>query len=95
MPNSTDFSEPKKHKVVPNPSNLATFFKTGFSKAFAKGFFCEESGQAATEYLLLIAVSLAIILVGVAVALELRNLSDVVVARVRAERNSTVSMLVR
>ena len=59
------------------------------------GFFTEEKGQAATEYLLLIAVSLAIILVGVGVALELKNLSDVVITRTRAERNATISMLIR
>lgn len=62
---------------------------------YPKNFFIEERGQAATEYLLLIAVSLAIILVGVGVALELKNLSDVMIARTRAQRNSTVSMLIR
>lgn len=55
----------------------------------------EERGQAATEYLLLIAVSLAIILVGVGVALELKGLSDIVIARTRLERNATISMLIR
>lgn len=58
-------------------------------------FFYETRGQAATEYLLLIAVSLAVVLIGVAVALELKNLSDVVVSRARAERNATIAMLVR
>lgn len=62
---------------------------------FAKNFFTDSRGQAATEYLLLIAVSLAVVLIGVAVALELKNLSDVVITRVRAERNATISMLIR
>jgi len=62
---------------------------------FAKNFSADSRGQAATEYLLLIAVSLAIVLIGVAVALELKNLSDIVVTRVRAERNATISMLIR
>ena len=58
-------------------------------------FFNEEKGQAATEYLLLIAVSMAIILVGVGVALELKSLSEIVITRTRAERNATISMLIR
>lgn len=69
--------------------NFKNFFKSLFSEALG------EEGQAATEYLLLVAVSLAIILVGVAVALELKNLSDVVVSRTRAERNATIAMLIR
>lgn len=58
-------------------------------------FLRDSRAQAATEYLLLIAVSLAVVLIGIAVALELRNLSDVVVSRARSERNSTISMLIR
>lgn len=55
----------------------------------------DDRAQVSTEYLLLVAVGLAVILVGVGVALQLRSLSDVVAARVRAERNSTLAMLVR
>ena len=55
----------------------------------------DDRAQVSTEYLLLVAVGLAVILVGVGVALQLRSLSDVVASRVRAERNSTLAMLVR
>gem|GEM_PF-1198219 len=65
-----------------------------FTKNFLR-LLSEERGQAATEYLLLIAVSLAIILVGVGVALELKSLSDIVILRTRLERNATISMLIR
>ncbi len=68
--------------------------KLDFTKNFLR-LLSEERGQAATEYLLLIAVSLAIILVGVGVALELKSLSDIVILRTRLERNATISMLIR
>jgi len=52
-------------------------------------------GQAAIEYLLLIALGIAIVIVGVAVALQIREFTSVVVNRVGIERNSTLAMLVR
>ncbi len=55
----------------------------------------DDSAQGSTEYLLLVAMGLAVILVGIGVALQLRSLSDLVVSRVRVERNNTLSMLVR
>ena len=55
----------------------------------------EEDAQAATEYLLLVALGLAVLIVAVGVALELRSLTDVVTARVRTERNDAIATLVR
>ena len=55
----------------------------------------DDSAQVSSEYLLLIAVGLAVILVGIGVALQIRGLSDLVVSRVRIERNNTLQMLVR
>lgn len=52
-------------------------------------------GQAAVEYLLLIALGLVIVIVGVAVALQVREFTNVVVNRVGIERNATLAMLVR
>jgi len=64
-------------------------------KAAVLDFHRDCTGQTATEYLMLVAVSLAIVLVGVGVALELKSLSDVVLFRVGSQRNSTLAMLVR
>lgn len=55
----------------------------------------DDASQGATEYLLLVAMGLVIILVGIGVALQLRSLADLVVTRVRIERNNTLTMLVR
>ena len=54
-----------------------------------------DKAQAAVEYLLLLAIGLAVVIVGVALASQLKTLSDSVLGRVDAERNSTLSMLVR
>ncbi|MBI5636151.1 hypothetical protein HY993_04280 [Candidatus Micrarchaeota archaeon] len=53
----------------------------------------ENSGQASTEYLLLLALGLAIVIVALAVALQLKGLSDTVLARVGIERDNAVALL--
>ncbi|MBI3588496.1 hypothetical protein HY995_05310 [Candidatus Micrarchaeota archaeon] len=55
----------------------------------------EETSQVATEYLLLVALSVAIMLVAVGIAVQFRKIAEVVQNRVGIERNSTVNMLVR
>ena len=60
-----------------------------------RGFLADDSGQAATEYLLLVAVGLAILVVAVSVVLELRGISDTVADHVRTERAEAIEMLVR
>jgi uncharacterized protein (UPF0333 family) len=55
----------------------------------------ESRGQAAVEYLLLIALGLVIVIVGVAVALQIREFTDIVVDRVAIDRNATLAMIVR
>lgn len=55
----------------------------------------EERGQAAVEYLLLIALGLVVVIVGVAVALQIQQFTSVVAERVSIERNSTLAMMVR
>ena len=53
----------------------------------------DDSAQVSTEYLLLVAVGLAVIIVGIGIAMQLRGMADVVATRVQAERNSTLQML--
>ncbi len=60
-----------------------------------RGFFGDERGQAATEYLLLVAVGLAILVVAVSLVLQLRGISDTVANHVRSERAEAIAMLVR
>lgn len=55
----------------------------------------DDKAQAATEYLLLVAVGLAILVVAVSVVLELRGISDAVSSHVRTERAEAIEMLVR
>lgn len=55
----------------------------------------ENSGQASTEYLLLLTLGLAIVIVGLAVALQLKGLTDVVLQRAAIERDSAVALLTR
>lgn len=54
-----------------------------------------EKGQVATEYLLLLALGLLIVIIGVTVALQLKTLSDFVAARTAVERNATMAMLLK
>lgn len=55
----------------------------------------DDAAQVSTEYLLLIALGIAVILAGIGVALQLRGMADAVAGRVQSERNSTLAMLVR
>jgi uncharacterized protein (UPF0333 family) len=55
----------------------------------------DDRAQAATEYLLLVAVGLAILVVAVSLVLQLRGISDTVAASVRSERAEAIAMLVR
>ncbi len=55
----------------------------------------DDRAQVSTEYLLFLALGLVIVIVGVALALQVKNLADLVSARAAAERNATISMLAR
>ncbi len=52
-------------------------------------------GQTAVEYLLLIALGIAVVVIGVAIAAQLKGFSDAVMTRTGIERNATIAMLVR
>ncbi len=54
-----------------------------------------RKAQTAIEYLLLVALGVAIVVVGIAVAGQLKGFSDTIMTRVSIERNSTMAMLVR
>ncbi|MEK6924160.1 MAG: hypothetical protein AABW54_02895 [Candidatus Micrarchaeota archaeon] len=55
----------------------------------------DDCAQVSTEYLLLIAVGLAVILAAIGLTLQLRNLGDLVSARMRQDRNSTLALISR
>ena len=50
--------------------------------------------QTSTEYILLIALGLVIVLAGIAVAAQIKEISDIVSTRVSADRNKVISMFV-
>ncbi|MGC8850809.1 MAG: hypothetical protein ACP5O3_01080 [Candidatus Micrarchaeia archaeon] len=54
----------------------------------------DERAQTATEYLLILALGLVLLGVVLAMALRLRDFSNVLTGRVAEERNNTLSMLV-
>lgn len=66
-----------------------------FNKAQKHAFARDERGQISTEYLLLLALGMLIVIIGVTIALQLKTLSDFVAARTAVERNATMAMLVK
>ncbi len=74
-----------------------------FSPIFRALFFrgCRQSagrtarGQTAIEYLLLVALGVAVVVMGIAVAGQLKGFSDVLMTRVGMERNTTIAMLLK
>ena len=54
----------------------------------------DSRAQTSTEYILLIALGLVIVLAGIAVAAQIKDISDIVSARVSSDRNKVISMFV-
>ena len=59
-----------------------------------KRFLKEEKGQASVEYLLLVALGIAVVVMGIAVAAQLKGFTDTLMTRVGLERNATIAMIV-
>ncbi len=57
--------------------------------------FTDEKGQASSEYLLLVALGLVIILVAVSVALKTKDLAELVSLKAENQRNETLSQITR
>ena len=58
-------------------------------------FFSDEKGQASSEYLLLVALGLVIILVAVSIALKTKDLAELVSLKAENQRNETLSQITR
>ncbi len=54
----------------------------------------DQRAQTSTEYILLIALGLVVVLAGIAVATQIKAISDVVSARIASDRNRIISMFV-
>ncbi|MFA5246317.1 MAG: hypothetical protein WC408_00315 [Candidatus Micrarchaeia archaeon] len=54
-----------------------------------------QRGQTATEYMLLIALGLTVVIVSIAIATQIKSITDSLMVRAQVERDSTVAMLVR
>lgn len=50
--------------------------------------------QTSTEYILLVALGLVVVLAGIAVATQIKGVSDVVTSRISSDRNRIISMFV-
>jgi uncharacterized protein (UPF0333 family) len=54
-----------------------------------------QRGQTATEYMLLIALGLTVVIVSIAVATQIKDMTDSLMVRAQLERDSTVAMIIR
>ncbi len=54
-----------------------------------------QRGQTSTEYMLLIALGLTIVIVSIAIATQIKGMTDSLLVRAQVERESTISMIVR
>jgi len=61
---------------------------------FAKKLF-RRRGQAATEYILLVALGLVIVVVGIALAFQVKGFTDAIATRIADERNALIAMVLR
>jgi hypothetical protein len=52
----------------------------------------DQKGQTSTEYILLVALGLVIVLAGISIAMQIKEVADVVTTRVEADRNSIIGM---
>ena len=51
-------------------------------------------GQTSIEYLLLVALGIAVVVLGIAVAAQLNAFTDTLMTRIGLERDATIAMLV-
>ncbi len=54
-----------------------------------------QRGQTSTEYMLLIALGLTIVIISIAIATQMKDMTDTLLVRAQIERDATISMIVR
>jgi len=54
-----------------------------------------QRGQTSTEYMLLIALGLTVVIISIAIATQIKGMTDSLLVRAQIERESTISMIVR
>jgi hypothetical protein len=54
-----------------------------------------QRGQTSTEYMLLVALGLTIVIISIAIATQIKGMTDSLLVRAQIERDSTISMIVR
>ncbi|HLC48652.1 MAG TPA: hypothetical protein VJI13_06270 [Candidatus Norongarragalinales archaeon] len=52
----------------------------------------DQKGQTSTEYILLVALGLVIVLAGISIATQIKEVADVVSSRIEADRNAIIGM---
>lgn len=52
----------------------------------------DNRGQTSTEYILLVALGLVIVLAGISIATQIKEVADVVSTRIEADRNAIIGM---
>ena len=77
------------HQNAINPASTAISEWSGLFKRLG------NRGQTSTEYMLLIALGLAIVIVSIAVANQIKSMTDSLMLRTELERNATIAMLIK
>lgn len=54
-----------------------------------------QRGQTSTEYMLLIALGLAIVIVSIVISNQIKSMTDALMVRTELERNATIAMIIR
>jgi uncharacterized protein (UPF0333 family) len=54
-----------------------------------------QRGQTSTEYMLLIALGLTVVIISIAIATQMKDMTDTLLVRAQIERDATISMIVR
>ncbi|MFA6329129.1 MAG: hypothetical protein WCX64_00400 [Candidatus Micrarchaeia archaeon] len=54
-----------------------------------------QRGQTSTEYMLLIALGLTVVIISISIATQMKDMTDTLLVRAQIERDATISMIVR
>lgn len=53
-----------------------------------------QRGQTSTEYMLLIALGMTVVIISISIATQMKGMTDTLLVRAQIERESTISMII-
>jgi len=80
--------------------NAAFAFRKGIKRKKSKQILMTrrrlgQRGQTSTEYMLLIALGLTVVIISISIATQMKDMTDTLLVRAQIERDATISMIVR